>query len=481
MTIKQTTTSLLAALALGVGLGSGAQALTLNEYLDQVKGQSNAYKGTSTQSEGSYLKSREADLFFTPQLFAEGRAGHDGKPSSPPVMVYDKLESQMYRLGVSQQFNFGLQTRLYYEVNKTDFVGANFGAGVMREYWDASPKIELVMPVWGGGFGRTAKANQEITRQQNYADSFSSGSQATNVLVGAEAAYWRLSAWQDVVKIQEQALKAAQNIYDYVARKQKMNLGEKADVIQAQALLESRTLELQVAKNEAQDALRAFNKFRNAETYAPVSNLEPVDYKSLENIVVPVQRPGDRLDVKATEAQLNSAKAASTIALERNRPTLDLSGSYALNGRDAELNEALKNAGQSARDTAYVGFSFKVPLNVGATSDAKSGALKSEKAAELSYQYAMYAQEQDWANLTRNLSDARDNLRLIGRIEEVQKSKLENERTRLRQGRTTTYQVLLFEQDYTSASLTRVKSAANILGLQSQLKLYEAASSEGGK
>lgn len=481
MATKQTTTFLLAVLALSVGLAQGAQALTLNEYLDQVKGDSKAYKGTSTQSEASYLKSREADLIFTPQLFAEGRVGHDGKLSSPPVMVYDKLESQMYRLGVNQQFNFGLQTRLYYEVNKTNFVGANFGAGVAREYWDAAPKIELSMPVWGGGFGRTAQANEEITRQQNYADSFSNANQANNILVSAEAAYWKLSAWQDVVKIQEQALKAAQNIYDYVAKKQKMNLGEKADVIQAQALLESRTLELQMAKNEAQDSLRVFNKLRNAETYAPVSNLQTVDYKAIESITVPTQRPGDRMDVKATEAQLNAARASSTLTTERNRPTLDLTGSYALNGRDAELNEALKNAGKAERDTAFVGFSFKMPLNVGATSDAKAGALKAEKAAELNYQYANYAQEQDWTTLTRNLSDARDNLRLIGRIEEVQKSKLENERARLRQGRTTTYQVLLFEQDYTSASLTRVKSAANILGLQAQIKLYQAESSERGK
>lgn len=482
MTTKQTTTSLLVALALSVGLGSSTQALTLNEYLDQVKGESNAYKGSSIQSEASYLKSREADLIFTPQLFAEGRAGHDGKPSSPPVMVYDRFESQLYRLGVSQQFSFGLQGRVYYEANKSDFVGANFGPGVMTEYWDASPKIELTMPIWGGGFGRTSQANEEILRQQNYADAFNSGSQASNIEVNAEAAYWRLSAWQDVVRIQEQALKAAQNIYDYVARKQRMNLGEKADVIQAQALLESRTLELQVAKNEAQDALRTFNRLRNADTYAPATNLTPVDYKALENIVVPVQRPGDRLDVKATEAQLNAARASSTLVLERNRPTLDLSGSYSLNGRDPALNEALKDAGQSQRDTAFVGFNFKMPLNVGATSDAKSGALKAEKAAELTYQYANYAQEQDWASLTRNLNDARDNLRLIGRIEEVQKSKLENERTRLRQGRTTTYQVLLFEQDYTSASLTRVKSAANILGLQAQVKLYQApVSSEGGK
>ncbi|MBX2996373.1 MAG: TolC family protein [Bdellovibrionaceae bacterium] len=482
MTTKQTTTALLAAVvALSAGLVNTASAMTLNEYMDQVRGQSNAYKGTSTQSEASFLKAREADLFFTPQLFAELRAGHDGKLGSPAVMVYDKMELQNYKLGVSQQFSFGLQTRFYYDLTKTKFVNASFGPTVATDYWDAAPKIELTMPLWGGGFGRNAKANEEAVRQQNNAEAYSNGAQSVNILIGAEAAYWRLSAWQDVVVIQEQALKAAQNIYDYVGKKQRMNLGERSDVIQAQALVEGRTLELQVARNEQKDALRSFNKFRNAETYAPVDKLQSVNYKALETIAVPTKRPGDRLDVKATEAQLIAARASSALVSERNRPTLDLSGSYALNGRDEALSEALKNSGQANRDTAFVGLNFKMPLNMGATSDAKDGAAKSEKAAELNFEYAKYAQDQDWANLTRNLTDARDNLKLLGRIEEVQKTKLDNERTRLRQGRTTTYQVLLFEQDYTSAALTRVKSAASILGLQAQLKQYQAASSEGGK
>ncbi|WP_413288130.1 TolC family protein [Bdellovibrio sp. HCB337] len=482
MKLKQTTSYGIALLLSAALSGPQAGALTLNEYMNQVKGQNTGYQGTSTQSEGAGLKSREADLYFTPQLFAEARWGHDEKPNSPPVMVYDQLATDNYKLGVSQQFSFGLQSKLYYELNKTNFVGASFGPNVMTEYWDASPKLELSMPLWGGGFGRSARATQEITRQQNFADQYNSGAQANNLLVGAEAAYWRLSAWSEVVVIQEQALKAAQNIHDYVARKQKMNLGEKADVIQAQALLESRTLELQVAKNEAHDALRNFNKFRNQEPYATVENLEKVDFKSLESITVPQARPGDRLDVKATEAQLATAKANSQIVRERNRPTLDVYGTYALNGRDDAMNEAIKNSGTENRDTAFMGVRFNMPLNLKATSDARSGAMKSEKAAELNHQYAQYAQEMDWTTLTRSLTDARDNLKLLGRIEEVQKSKLENERARLRQGRTTTYQVLLFEQDYTQAAVTRVKSAANILGLQSQLKLYETQNSpEGGK
>ena len=454
-----------------------AHALSLNEYLNQVKQESLGYKGQNEQAEAAALRSREADLIFTPQLFAEAVVGHDGKPNTPSM--YDKVKSQTYSLGVSQQFDFGLQSRLYYELGRTEFEGAGPAIDPSK-YWNATPKLELTMPVWGGGFGTTARANEDILRQQNLADQFSSDSNAQNMLVGAEAAYWRLSAWQDVVTIQEQAEKAAQNILDYVTRKKRMNLGEEADVMQARALVEARTLELQIARNETSEALRTFNKFLNKDAYAPVSGLEKVDYKRLESIEVPKTRPGVRADVKAVEAQLEAAKANAVITKERNRPTLDVFGNYALNGRDEAFNDAMKEAGQTEQDTAYIGLRFKMPLNIGATSDVKSGAVKAEKAAELNHQYALYSQEQDWINLTRGLTDARDNLRLLGRIEAAQKAKLDAERTRLRQGRTTTYQVLLFEQDYSQAAVSKVKSAAGILGLQSQVKLYQN-SPEGGR
>ena len=476
---KNSTLSLWSAmLSLSVGFSSvQANALSLNEYLEQVKSQSLSYKGTAQQSEGAELLAREADLFFTPQLIAEASVGSNGKPSTPSM--YDRVRSQSYLLGISQQFNFGLQSRIYYSATRSEFVNA--GAAINPDkYWDASPVIELTMPLWGGAFGSTATANQEAARQANLAEKWQTEGQALSILVGAESTYWKLAAWQDVVRIQEQALKAAQDIFNYVSRKKKMNLGEQADVVQAQALFEARTLELQVARNESQEAARAFNKYLNKEINAPVEALEVVDYKALETLSVPAARTGTRPDVEASQAQLAAAKAQAALAIERNRPTLNLTGSYALNGRDNELNEAMKEAGQTEQDTAYVGVKFNMPLNFSAIGDAKAGALKKQRAAEMSRDYSVYSQEQDWANLTRTITDARDNLKLLSRIEAAQKTKIEVERSRLKQGRTTTYQVLLFEQDYTSAQVSKVKSAVNIFALQSQLKLYQA-SSEGGK
>ncbi|MGE5086064.1 MAG: TolC family protein [Bacillota bacterium] len=473
-TLSTTKLALVAVLSFSV---VQAQAISLSEYLDKVKSDSLGYRGSAEQADGAALKAREADLFFTPKLFAEAQIGHDGKPSQP--QMYDRVNTEAYSLGLSQQFSFGLQGKLYYSLTKTKFDNPS-NIITMPEYWDAQPKVELSMPLWGGGFGRTVQANEELTRQASTAEQFNTSAQTVGFLAQAEAAYWKLSAWNDVVKIQETALKAAQNILDYVSKKKSMNLGEQADVVQARALVEARTLELQVARNELKDSLHAFNRYLNRDADASVDSLDTVNYASLEKLTVPQNRPGERYDVKATEAQLLSAKANAQIVKERNRPTLDVYGTYAFNGRDREQSEAMKNIGYTDTDTQYVGVRFNMPLNFGAASDTKAGASKAVMAAEYNRQYALYSQEQDWIALTKNLTDARNNLALLARIEDAQKTKLEVERTRLRQGRTTTYQVLLFEQDYTTAASNRVKSAANILALQTQINLYQA-SAQGGK
>ncbi|MEN0057354.1 MAG: TolC family protein [Bdellovibrio sp.] len=454
-------------------LGPPASALSLSEYLQQVKEKSLGYQANSEQSEASRLKSREADLYFTPRLFANARVGHDGKESFASSITYDRLRMQNYSLGVSQEFSFGLQTKLSYAIDKTEVEGATLPAGVASSFWDATPLIELTMPLLGNGFGRTSRANEDVVRQQNRAESLAADAQAQGFLVEAEAAYWKLASSQEVVQVQTRALKQAQSILDYVSKKARMNLGENADVLQAKALVEATTFQLQQALNQEKSAKRSFNTYINqaAETQTPV--LGGINFADLEKVAVPSTKPGSRYDVMAAEAQARAAQSAATLVAERNKSTVDLYGSYALNGRDEELNEALKNAGRTEKDTAFIGVRVNIPLNILATSDAKAGAAKAQKAAELTYQHKQFVQDQDWNNLVQQLGEAKESLRLATNIVNAQKAKLENERTRLRQGRTTTYQVLLFEQDFSQSEVTRIQSAAQILGLQAQIKLYQ--------
>lgn len=453
-----------------VAVSSGAYALSLSEYLAQVEGQSLRYKQAQAQAEGAKLVSREADLLTSPNFFLQAQKSFDTKLGTPPMKMYDRMDNDTYSAGISQNFSFGLETKFSYSLVKNDYDGSTFNPD---KYWDLSPKIELTMPLWANGFGRGIQAQEELTRQQNRADEYSSLALSQNLMIEAEVAYWQLSAAQDRVKIQEQALAAGKNIYNYVENQKRKNLGESADVLQANALIEAYKLQLQQALNEKQKLERNFNKFLNVEGNTPVASLDTINYTALENIKIPEQRPGDRLDVKASKAQAALAKASSELVLERNKPVLNLVGGYTLQGRDTETSKAFRNSYKTEHDSGYVGVMFQMPLNFKAVSDAKAGAQRLKDSADISVQNLNYTQDQDWFDLKQSLSESKETLKLARAMENAQKSKLENERSRLRQGRTTTYQVLLFEQDYSQSQSSRVQAATQIIALESQLKLYQ--------
>lgn len=454
--------------------GPVAHALTLNEYLSQVEEKSLAFRQGRAQADGARLVSREADLITSPYFFAEARQSFDSTVPAPPQSPsYEEKNVSLYTAGLKQTFNFGLEAKLAYSITKTKFDNPDFAPGVDSEYWNATPNIELRMPLWGNGFGRTVQAQAEVTRNQNLADQYGSLANSQNLLINAEVAYWQLSTAKERVAIQEQALGAGQNIYNYVNKQKQKNLGENADVLQANALIESYKLQLQQAQNDVERAQRAFNTYLNQDSTIPAPALETVDYNNLQNVVLPDSRPGDRLDVKAARAQTALAKASSELILERNKPTLDVVGGYALQGRGLEASRAFRNGNKNDYDSGYVGVMFNMPLNFSAVSDATAGARRLRDSAEINEQNLTYTQDQDWIDLKQRLSESKATLKIARSMEAAQKSKLENERTRLRQGRTTTYQVLLFEQDYTSSQASRILAATQIIAIESQLKLYQ--------
>ena len=64
-------------------------------------------------------------------------------------------------------------------------------------------------------------------------------------------------------------------------------------------------------------------------------------------------------------------------------------------------------------------------------------------------------------------------LRLEFEIENAQKLKIENERSLLEQGRTTTYQILLFEQEYFRSQIKSLEIARQLLSLNAEAKSYK--------
>jgi outer membrane protein TolC len=441
--------------------------LTLGEYLDQVQGSNLTAQGSNEQREGAKGRSREADLIFSPSLFANAQVENDQKlPTIPvPGFDYNFEDTRNYSLGVSETTSFGLQGKLYYALDYTDY---DF-PGMPTYFYDARPVIELTQSLWQNGFGRSDRANEEATRAQAESDRWNAQSTHDTLIVNAETSYWKLAIDRELVKIQERALDQAKAIYEYDVHKANMNLVDHADELQSKASYESKKLDLKSAQDDMEAATIAFNSYRNSQAVS--EELMSVDWAKLQ-IETPSATTGMRADVKASEASTRAAVANAKILVEKDKPVFNVYADYALNGRDTTLSPSLSNSFDSGRPTLTMGLKLTIPLNFGAASDAQKGAELNAAGADHIYQQKLRDQESDYQTLLKNLSNARQRLALSVTIEEAQLIKLEYEKKRLKQGRTTTYQVLEFEQDYTAAEYARTNAASQVLNYAAQLKLY---------
>jgi outer membrane protein TolC len=448
------------------------ESYTLDSYLRDVRSKNQSFSGNQSLKSGALGRAREADLLFTPSVFANAQYGDDAKLSTIPIpgFSYSSIETQNFSLGVSENTNFGLQAKVYYALDYTNYLGL---PGGLPGFYDARPVIELNQSLWQNGFGHLDQANEASIRAQADADFWSAEGGRENLEVNVEGAYWRLVIARELVAIQKRAVEASQSIYDYDDRKTRMNLTDRADLLQAKASLESKRLDLKIAEDEETAATLAFNSFRSVTDDSNPGKLSEVSWDQLEHISIPAQFQS-RADTLAAEAQNRASIAAARVQAERDKPNFNVFADYALNGRDNSVSPALGNSWDSGRPTVSVGVKFSAPLNFGAVSDARKGADLNAVGSDLVYQQKVQDQSNQWQTLVTDLKNAQKRLQLAVVIATAQKEKLDYERVRLRQGRTTTYQVLLFEQDYTSAEYARTNAAYQVLTLSSQIKLYQA-------
>lgn len=456
---------------------ANSYALTLDEYLDQVKNQNLNYTASSQNAEAYELLRRKAELVTAIKLYGYSEKSTLEQNQVLQIFRYTQVDYQRNQIGLSQTSDFGLNTNLYYSLVRTFYHNLNTSnltnPDLAKKNYQSIPTIELSIPLWQNRFGSATRASKDATYFANESQKLTAKSLSLTELVNSEKAYWTLVYTKKAVEIQRRAFESAKKILDYVTKREKMNLGDKSDVLQAQASFEARQLLLKQAENDEKIAIRSFNKQRNVDLETAPEKLEEFNLAKLQKFLTPKVRAADRFDIKANEASMKAAIATAKSEEELSKPSVSIYGSYSLTQIDATPYKTIdKSFAPNGVGTKF-GINFSMPINFGLTSDIGQGAIKSASAARINYRQRLLDQETDWQNLVQNMDNYKDNLRLSLAIEAAQKSKLENERLRLRQGRTSTYQVLLFEQDFANAELTTQQIAYKLLETIANSKLYQ--------
>lgn len=470
---------LITVVSLASNLSHAETVIRLSDYLIQVRAGNQTIRASDEINQGAALRSSEGSLPLTPIFTASAQHQSDEKPTSSSSIMGTKTITDLYSVGLSQNTRFGLNAKATYSMLNTDLSGASPLLVPSSKYYDAKPMLEATVSLWRNAFGREVTAQEEMVVASANATSYAEGFKLKAKIAEAEGAYWRLALARQVIEVQKESLDRSLKLRNWNEGRVRAGLGDRADLLQSEAALELRKLDMQVAEDELASASRNFNSLRGIDSEVVSEKTEHITPDIMEKISGVKKSEHSREDVMAAKEQLKAVEAASQLGREKAKPTLELFGNYAYNGRNSAPASANSDAFDKRNPTWTVGAQFRTSLNFGMASNVREGYAKEKAAAQLNLERKLFDENQDWKDLNIKYEDSKRKFELAKTIEKVQKEKLEYERERLKRGRTTTYQVLMFEQDYAASELNRIRMQAEVLQLQAQLKMYSNDQSGG--
>jgi outer membrane protein TolC len=447
--------------------------LRLEDYLNQVRTGSDLFTSSKQATDAADLRSKESKLLTRPNLIASASYSRS-KADTGSTFSGDDNSQRNYSLGLQETTDFGLTAALTYGV-VTSTTNASLPAAsgfvILPSSTTAGPQLTLTQSLWRNWFGDEIRATQlqieAAAANQKYAQSF----QQTQILAQAEQAYWGLALAREQVSSAQEVLGLTEKSQKWSANRQRLELTDKSDLLQANAALLARRLALQAAVDAEKSASRAFNTARGTASDVVPESLSSFEPTVIDKLQIP-QRTDVRDDVKAAEQQKHLAEATARLAEERNTGTLNLTGVIGLNGRDALTGQAISQSTQTNRPNYAIGLNASFPLDFGTQSDVRSGYQKDVVAADTLYKRKVFENDRLWHDLTSLFSDAVGRYKISVEVEKANKEKVTYERFRHDRGRSTLYQVILFENDYAESQLSRIRAQADVLNIYAQLRTY---------
>ncbi|MFN7826025.1 MAG: TolC family protein [Pseudobdellovibrionaceae bacterium] len=446
-----------------------ATEMTLEQYMKAASSQDPSYEAALKMEAGA-LRSQDAAALLTGlNFFTTYSDLHDGRPTTNTAAQGDTTTNQTLSVGLKQQSKVGLQWSLSQNYSHTNISNASLIPA--PDYHDVYPKLELSLPLWRNFWGAEIRASQEQLDSQLQLQKLSARSQRIQKESEIKETFYNMYTQQRNYEIQKDSLERAEKILTWAKSRLARNLSDRGDLYQTEALASSRKIELTVADQKLKEAARKFNSMINqpGDVVPEILRMPEVQKTQLEiNITKEIQR----IDYKVLEQNLVANRNNYLAQKEKNKPSLDLSLIYSKAGRATSQSAAERNVWDKDKEYRLVALNFTMPLDIGNSSDVRSGfqeLAESQVAAER-------ARVRDVELESKRAEDQARALwaqwQLIQELEKIQKEKADLERSKYNNGRSTTYQVLTFEQDYANSRTQRINLELQLRRFVDSLELF---------
>jgi outer membrane protein TolC len=321
---------------------------------------------------------------------------------------------------------------------------------------------------WGNEVNTTritlAQTNLDISRAEFRG-------QVLDVLRRTEDAYWELVFARQDLEVNLESLKLAQELLKLNRIKVQVGTLPPIEITTAEAEVASREQNVIVAENavrDAEDTLRlVLNMPKTDQMWSrpiapgdmPVFVERPVDLqRELDQAIQ--ERP------ELQEARFQVKNAETQLRFDRRQLKWDLNGyaRYQLSGLSGDIpqggffeaqNQDFVDALDLIPDREFpswtLGVNVNVPIGNNAAQAAYVGARLSKEQAEINYEALKLTAEVDVRTAARGIDTNRKRIQAAEKNVELQRKKVEAEQKKFENGMSTSFQVLEFQEDLTTA------------------------------
>lgn len=454
-------------------LHAEAQVLAVQDFLVQVQQNNDNVKGALSASTGAIERAVESQLMFSPSLFAIGYTMDDKRDSIMEAFTGDETQASGSEVGVSQVSRYGTAARVSYGIYRTELFNASPAAIPQSKFTDTSLKVELSQPLWQNAGGRQYRNTVRAGAAQAKAASYAKMYEAQLLLLDAEVKYWKLAGIRESIAVLSTSLGKTKDIFEFNKNKFHKGLTDINDVLQCEAQVKARNLDLLSICSEEREAMQVVNETRKVDADAVEESTPLPDTKTvLALLSTPLNRSSMRNDVKAAEQGVAARNAALEMTKEKTIPDLSVFTVASINSRKDTTGDSISSTLNTDHPYYEIGIKFSMPLDPHLVSMVNKGYDTETSGAQLQYRQQKYKQDREWTTLINKLKDVKDRIIAADELEKAQLTKLAKERERQQQGQSTMFQVFVFEQEYLASQLNLITLRGTALGLLAQAKVF---------
>lgn len=485
-TTTHTTTTMICALLLALP-AFAQEKVGVEDFLRRATNQAESYKSIDLSIQALSAEIAGRDLNLSSSLILDGFQISDKKDSLSNFTNRD-ASSKLLGLTYQQYFSTGTNALLStaYEKDEGNTI-------VTSPLYRADWQVTLVQDLWQNGFGRGTGLRSESTQAELKSRGFDLLRQKQSLLTGYESTYWDLSLLYKQQEIQQINLKKSQEILDWTRRRLNVSAARDTDLLQAQALVASKQLDLAETQDQIESAWVQMQQVLpdiQIKTWQP--DLTALDQeRSLPNLFFSRTTTAGVVTPSATTAtpsQLDSLSAqyrqeqinASVRQLNDDlAPRLQLQFSHGRNGIRDNWQDAASRAGGDQTIYNSVGLSLTIDLDISVNNKKKEALVLQSQATQLEAQRLARANKLNWEDLNRRVAFLKEHLKMATELAGYQRTKSEKERKNFLQGRSTIFQAITFEVDASEAELRVYQLLSQIRKLEAQARLFGYTNQEG--